>query len=306
MRLHPATAPEEPGFPPAPDEIAQWRRDADREAVEVLTGTPVEVSRAEEHTIGGVPVRTYVPEPAPAAPRGAIVYLHGGGWVFGSLTTLDGVCRRLADRSALAVVSVGYRLAPEHPWPAAVVDGEAVLEALAAGGAAVPDLGVDPRRVVVAGDSAGGFLAAVLARRSRDAGRPLAGQVLVYPAIRRAALEAMDDGVGAAAGLSAGSMRWYWDQFLAGADPRDAEPGELDPMTAELAGLAPALVLTAEHDVLCAEGEAYAEALEDAGVDVTADRMLGLPHGFLRQLTVFTQAGRTVDHIAAWARDVAA
>lgn len=306
MRLHPAAEPEEPGFPPGPDEIVQWRRAADREAVEVLTGTPVEVGRVEDRTIGDVPVRAYVPATAPAAPRGAIVYLHGGGWVFGSITTLDGTCRRLADRSTLTVVSVGYRLAPEDPWPAAVVDGEAVLAALAGGGAEVADLGADPRRIVVAGDSAGGFLAAVLARRARDAGRPpLAGQALVYPVIRRAALDALDDGVGAAAGLSAGSMRWYWDQFLAGADPRDAEPGELDPLTAGLAGLAPALVLTAEHDILCAEGEAYADALQDAGVDVTADRLLGLPHGFLRQLTVFPQAGRTIDHIAAWARDIA-
>ena len=305
MRLHPATEPEEPGFPPDPDEIVRWRREADREAVEVLTGTPVEVSRTEDRMISGVPVRMYVPATAPAPPRGAIVYLHGGGWVFGSVTTLDGVCRRMADRSTLAVVSVGYRLAPEHPWPAAVDDGDAVVAALAGGGAAVADLGVEATRIVAAGDSAGGFLTAVLARRARDAGRPLAGQVLVYPAIRRAALDAFDDGVGAAAGLSAGSMRWYWDQFLAGADPRDADPGELDPMAAGLAGLAPSLILTAEHDVLCAEGEAYADALQVAGVDVTADRLLGLPHGFLRQLTVFPQAGRTVDHIAAWARDVA-
>lgn len=305
MRLHPAAEPEEPGFPPDPDEIVRRRREADREAVEVLTGTPVSVSRTEDRMISGVPVRMYVPATATARPRGAVVYLHGGGWVFGSVTTLDGVCRRMADRSTLVVVSVGYRLAPEHPWPAAVDDGDAVVAALAGGGTAVSDLGVEATRIVVAGDSAGGFLAAVLARRARDAGRPLAGQVLVYPAIRRAALDVFDDGVGAAAGLSAGSMRWYWDQFLAGADPRDADAGELDPTAAELTGLAPALVLTAEHDVLCGEGEAYADALQVAGVDVTADRLLGLPHGFLRQLTVFPQAGRTVDHIAAWARDVA-
>lgn len=302
MRLHPATEPEEAGAPPDRDEIAQRRRDDDREAVEELTGTPVDVAEVDDRTIGGVPVRTYVPGGAVGASRGAVVYLHGGGWVFGSLTTLDGVCRRLADRSGLVVVSVAYRLAPEHPWPAAVDDGDAVLMALGTGEGDVADLAVDGARIVVAGDSAGGFLAAVLARRARDAGRGVAGQALVYPVIRRAALDEVPDDAGASEGLSAGSMRWYWDQFLGDADVAAAAPAELDPLTADLSGLPPAVVLTAEHDVLCAEGEVYADALAAAGVQVTANRLLGLPHGFLRKLTVFDAAGRTVDQVAAWAR----
>jgi acetyl esterase len=302
MRLHPATEPEEPGGPPGPDEIARRRVDADREAIDVLTGAPVEVAHVEDRELAGVPVRVYVPAAA-EQPLGAIVYLHGGGWVFGSLTTVDGVCRRLADRAGMAVLSVDYRLAPEHPWPAAVEDGEAVLAAVADGAAS--DLGVDPARVVVAGDSAGGFLATVLARRARDAGRPVVGQALIYPVVRRAALADLADDVGAAAGLSAASMRWYWDRFLGDDGPSGqaaAPTSELDPLAADLGGLPPALVLTAEHDVLRAEGEAYAEALADAGVEVMAVRLLGLPHGFLRRLTVFPQAGRTIDQIAAWAR----
>lgn len=301
MRPHPATEPEEPGPRPGPDEIVRQRLDDDREAVELLTGTPVPVAVVTDRTVGGVGVRIYLPSEPPTPPAAGIVYLHGGGWVFGSITTLDGVCRRLADRSGLAVVSVDYRLAPEHPWPAAVTDGDRVLASLAAPHA---ELWIDPARVVVAGDSAGGFLAAVLARRARDAGRAVAGQALIYPVVRRAALAALDDEVGADVGLSAGTMRWYWDRFLGGAEPGEAAPGELDPLTADLAGLPPALVLTAEHDVLCAEGEAYAQALSDAGVEVTADRLLGLPHGFFRKLAVFAQAGHAVDRVAVWAATV--
>lgn len=298
MHLHPAAQPEEPGPRPGPDQIVEQRRAADREAVEVLTGTPVEVAHVEDRTVAGVAVRVYTPRSASAASRpGALVYLHGGGWVFGSLTTLDGVCRRLADRSGLTVVSVGYRLAPEHPWPAAVDDGDAVLAALAAGA-----LDVDVDRIVVAGDSAGAFLTTVLVRRARDTGRPVAGQALVYPVIRRAALDPLADDAGAPSGLSAGTMRWYWDRFLGSAQVADAAPGELDPMAADLRDLPPALVLTAEHDVLCAEGEEFADALAAAGLEVTACRLLGLPHGFLRMLTIYPQAGRAVDQVAAWAR----
>lgn len=163
------------------------------------------------------------------------------------------------------------------------------------------DLALDSPRVVVAGDSAGGFLATVLARRARDDGRPLAGQALVYPAIRRAALEGLDDAVGAALGLSVGLMRWHWGQLLDGADVTGATPGDIDPLRADLVGLPPTLVLTAEHDILRAVGEAYADGLVAAGVEVTADRLLGPPHGFLRKLALIPHAGRTVDHVAVWA-----
>lgn len=200
----------------------------------------------------------------------------------------------------MVVVSVDYRVSPEATWPDAIDDGDAVLAALEVG-EVVADVDVDPSRVVVAGDSAGGFLALVLACRARDAGRPLAGQALVYPVVRRAALDHLDDAVGTAEGLSAEAMRWYWDQFLGDADPSTA-PAEVDPTTGDLTGLPPTLVLTAEHDVLRAEGEALADDLQAAGVEVVATRWLGLPHGFFRQFTSFPAAAAAVDHVATWCR----
>lgn len=306
MRLHPAT-PERPDFTvPSHEQVVAAREDGDRQAVE-WNGPPVEVATVVDTTIGGVGVRVYDPEgSAPAARRPAVVNLHGGGWVFGSLTTADGVCRRLADRSGVLVVSVDHRHAPEHPWPAAVDDAEAVLAALTSDGADLADLRVDPTRVVVAGDSAGGFLAAVCARRARDDDRPLAGQALVYPVIRREALEGLAGEAGADNGLSVAEMRWFWEVFLGDLDPATVPAADLDPLAADLAGLPPALVATAEHDILRPEGEDYAQALLDAGVDVVATQWQGMAHGFFRQLTLFTAAGAAVDHVAGWVRDLVA
>ncbi len=298
MHLHPAAEPGEPFVPPTPDQVVVERAQRDREAPDAA-GTPVDVAAVSDREVAGVATRHYVPHGVPAEPGeilGAIVYLHGGGWVFGSLDTADATCRRLADRSGMVVVSVDYRLAPEAAWPDAIDDGDAVLAALASGEGGFD---VDPARLVVAGDSAGGFLALVLARRARDAGRPLAGQALVYPVVRRAALDHLDDAVGTAEGLSAEAMRWYWDQFLGDADTAVA-PAEVDPTTADLAGLPPTLVLTAEHDVLRAEGEALADDLQAVGVDVVASRWLGMPHGFFRLFTTFPAAAAAVDHVATW------
>lgn len=306
MHLHPAVQVEPWGGPQSLAEIQADRAQREVDAA-AMTGAPVPVGHVADRRVAGVDVRVYVPERdhAPTL-TGAVVWLHGGGWVFGSLGTADGGCRRLADRSGLVVLSVDYRLAPEHVWPAPTDDGEAVLVALADGDDEVADLAIDPDRVVVAGDSAGGFLAAVLARRARDAGRDLAGQALVYPVIRRAALDDLDAGVGDAAGLSVGIMRWFWDQFL-GADPTPPDdPGDLDPFAADLVDLPPALVVTAEHDILRAEGEQYAQALQDAGVDVVAPCFMGVPHGFFRNLAALSAAGAAVDLVAAWCADRAA
>lgn len=306
MRLHPAVEVEPWVGPLSPPEIVQRRKERDREAP-TLTGEPVAVASVEDRRIGGVDVRMYVPErDRPTAVTGALVWLHGGGWVFGSLDTADGACRRLADRSGLAVVSVDYRLSPEHTWPAATDDGEVVLEALAGGADEVADLAIDPARIVVAGDSAGGFLTAVLARRARDDGRDVAGQVLVYPVVRRAALDDLADEVGATDGLSAAAMRWYWDSFL-GPDPQPpADPADLDPLAADLVDLPPALVVTAEHDILRAEGEEYAQALQDAGVDVVTAVFGGMPHGFFRDLATLRAACTAVDLVANWSGELAA
>ncbi len=308
MRLHPNAPVGEPFIAPDGDQVVAERDQRERDAP-AAAGEPVDVASVDDRRLGGTPVRAYVPYgESPADGRGVVVYLHGGGWVFGSLGTADATCRRLADRSGCVVVSVDYRLSPEATWPAAIDDGEAVLVALREG-RDVADVDVDVTRTIVAGDSAGAFLATVMARRARDDGRGVAGQALVYPVVRRAALEDRDPQDGTDDGLSTAAMRWYWAQFLGeDPDPSHANPqdpvGDLDPLAADLAGLPATLVLTAEHDVLRPEGEAYADALQAAGVDVVATCWQGMPHGFFRLFTTYPAAGAAVDHVASWCRDV--
>jgi len=204
-------------------------------------------------------VRVYEPEGA----RGTVAYLHGGGWVVGTLDSVDAACRALADASGARVVSIDYRLAPEHPFPAGLEDALAVTDALR------PD--------VVAGDSAGANLAAVVARK-----RPqLKFQLLVYPAT--------DAGVNLPSyaefgryGLTADAMRHFWGLYLDGADGLSPDAS---PLRADLAGVPPAYVLTASHDVLRDDGEAYAAKLRAAGVPVTLRRVEGAVHGFWRWQT---------------------
>jgi acetyl esterase len=203
------------------------------------------------------------------------VYLHGGGWVVGSIESHDPVCRRLAARTPCVVVSVDYRLAPEHPFPAGLEDAWAATEWVAAHAA---ELGAD--RVAVGGDSAGGNLAAVVALRARDRGLPLALQVLIYPVIDADLDSPGYREHGEGVNLTRAKMAWYWERYLAGADGFAPEASPL--RAADLAGVAPALVQTAEHDPLVHEGEAYAHALEAAGVPVALTRYDGQIHGFVR------------------------
>lgn len=215
---------------------------------------------------------------------GVLVYAHGGGWVMGDLETHDGLCRHLAAASGWAVLAVDYRLAPEHPFPAAVEDLERALGWLRT---------LDPPRIAVAGDSAGGHLAAVLARRARDAGTRLAGQLLICPVIEPAAdYPPLDE-----YGLDRAEMRFFWNAY---APPGvDRSQPDLDPLRADLAGLPPAVIVTAELDVLCDEAERYAAALLAADVPVTAVRYQGLTHNFPRKLAVFDAAHVAVAQLAA-------
>lgn len=232
------------------------------------------VSRAHDTTLdpdgASIALRWLVPDadPVPAV----VVYYHGGGWVLGDLTGFEGTARRLAVATGCELVMVGYRLAPEHPFPAAVDDAWRALRA-------VHD--ARPRqRIIVAGDSAGGNLAAAVALRAKAAGITLAGQVLIYPVVdadfgRRSYRDAHNQLL-----LDAATMRWFWDQYLPDESARrhpDASPLH----AADHRGLAPAIVLTAEHDVLVDEGEAYAEALRTAGVRVIHRRFDGQMHGFI-------------------------
>ena len=290
----------EPAPPPAT--IAEARQAMLDSALE-RSGPPEPVAAVRDVVLDGsggpLPARVYAPtsEPAP----GVCLYLHGGGFVVGSVEVYDAPCRRLANRSGWVVVSVDYRLAPEHPFPAAVEDADAALRWVAEQRA---ELGAPDGRLAVAGDSAGGALAAVAARHARDAGLGVDLQVLVYP-VTDAACDSPSYGhYGRGYDLDAEDMRRDWERYLAGADP--AHPDASPLRATDLAGLAPALVVLAELDPLHDEGLAYAGRLRDAGVDVAVRDYAGQIHGFFRASALFDRADDALDDVAAALRGVAA
>jgi acetyl esterase len=255
--------------------LAEARQGVEDETLEVF-GPVDEVAQVDDRLLGSaLPVRVYRPDVA--GPLPAVVYFHGGGWVVGSIESHDPVCRALAARTPCTVVSVDYRLAPEHRFPAAVDDAWAATTWVAEHAA---ELGVDPARIAVAGDSAGGNLAAAVALRARDAGLPLALQVLTYPVTDYDLDSAGYRAHGSGLNLTRAKMEWYWQQYLGSGDGShpDASPSR----AADLAGVAPALVQTAEHDPLVFEGEEYARALQAAGVPTRLTRYDGQIHGFVR------------------------
>lgn len=246
----------------------------------IYRGDPEEVKSIEDRRIPGpageIPIRIYTPEGTP--PRPLVVFFHGGGWAIGDLDSHDVLCRQIANGAGAVVVAVDYRLAPEHKYPAAAEDSYAATVWAVENAAAI---GADPNRVAVVGDSAGGNLAAVVSLMARDRGGPrLRYQVLAYP-VTDYSFESTSYRENAEGYfLSRDSMVWFWDLYLpdqaAGADPLAS------PLRAkDLSGLPPALVLTAEYDPLCSEGDAYADRLREAGVPVEHRRYEGLIHGFL-------------------------
>ncbi|HEY4024891.1 MAG TPA: alpha/beta hydrolase [Candidatus Dormibacteraeota bacterium] len=247
---------------------------------------------------GDIPVRVYRPvQPAGSdGPLPLVVFFHGGGWTIGSIEGHDPVCRALANRAGSVVLSVEYRLGPEHRFPAAVED------AVAATGWAVEhahELGADPVRLVVAGDSAGGNLAAVVAIHARDTGGPaIAHQVLIYPATdmtRRDWPSYEENGEGYF--LTVRDMEWFETHYLR--SPADRDSWQASPLlAADHAGLPPALILTAEFDPLRDQGEAYGERLRAAGVPVRVVRYPGQIHGFM-SLDALDVSKTALDEIAA-------
>lgn len=236
-------------------------------------------SVADRRSPGGVPVRIFEPlQPG----GGTLIYLHGGGWVVGDVETHDPLGRRAANATGARVVSVDYRLAPEHPFPAALEDAEDVLRW---------QHDQDPGRPLgVAGDSAGASLAAGLAIRARDARLPLAAQLLLYPATDPAMTSPSMSENGEGYFLTRGDMAWYYRQYLpAGA----AGAAEADLAHADVAGVAPAIVATAEFDPLRDEGAAYAVRLKNAGVPTRYIPGPGLIHGFAGFLGVVDAADAT-------------
>jgi acetyl esterase len=266
-----------------------------------IWGLPDEVDEVVDLLIPGpsgtIRVRVYRPLSTELLP--AAVYFHGGGWVVGTIESHDPVCRALTNRAPCVVVSVDYRLAPEAPYPAAVEDCWAATRWVAQ---EALKLGADPGRVVVAGDSAGGNLAAAVALRARDRGLPLALQVLIYPVtdfdLDSESYTRLAEGLN----LTRAKMEWYWGLYLNGADGLHPEASPL--RAPDLGGVAPALVQVAEHDPLLSEGEAYAVRLAEAGVPVTLTRYDGMIHGFIRMPALVAEADFSLAEVASKVHDL--
>jgi acetyl esterase len=271
-----------------------------REAVRPLEGPLIALPAVREMTVAGAEgplrARLYVPEETQAATeRGAaaplVVYYHGGGWVAGDLSTHDQPCRLLARSSGASVLSVDYRLAPEHRFPAPVDDALAAFRDVVA---RAGELGIDPARVAVAGDSAGGHLAAVTAQlAAADGGPAPAFQLLIYPVTTLAERFQSRDTFAEGFILTAENMDWYEEQFL-GPDGDRRDP-RVSPLHAgDLSAVAPALVVTAGFDPLRDEGEAYARRLTEAGVRTVLRRHPGYVHGFLHGLALGAGPGMAI------------
>jgi acetyl esterase len=240
---------------------------------------------------GDIPVRVYRPDGDTPLPL--VAYVHGGGWMLGSIESFDTVVRALANASGAIVASIGYRLAPEDPFPAGLDDVLGAFRWLAAHAA---DLGGDPQRLAIAGDSAGGNLATVAARRLRGE-VDFKLQALVYPVTDAGVNSPSYRDFGEGYGLTAASMQRFWNLYLNGCDGLDPDASPL--RADDLEGCPPAFVLTAEADPLRDEGEAYAEALREAGVAVETRRFEGTIHGFWRWLAATSVSRRAVEEVAA-------
>ncbi|UFS96164.1 alpha/beta hydrolase [Nocardia huaxiensis] len=254
---------------------------------------PIPVAAVEEWLVPGpaeapeVPVRLYRPLEAEKAP-GVVVFYHGGGFVLCNLDSHDRFCRTMANAAGVIVVSVDYRRAPEARFPAAARDAYAVLRWVADNAEA---LGGDPARLAVAGDSAGGNLATVAALQARDQGGPdIVCQLLMYPMLDPACNSGSYTENAEGYFTTAAQLRWYWQQYLT--TDADAADPYANPMIADLSGLPPAYIATAEFDPLRDEGEAYGRLLRDAGVETEIHRWNGTIHGFMSMAWHLRETGR--------------
>jgi acetyl esterase len=282
-------------LPPAEQLTAAMLRMALRQYPAPVLAPPIH--RRHDLSIPGAagPIRARLYQPSASRDLPLIVFFHGGGFVICDIDIYDDMCRQLANDSGCALVSVEYRLAPETPFPGPLEDCYSALKYLAGQG---QELGFDATRLAVAGDSAGGNLATATALLARDRGGPkLRYQALLYPAL--------DPGCGTAsmADLANGYlltrevMRWFWSCYLT--SPEDATIPHAAPLLANLAGLPPATVITAEFDPLRDEGEAYIDKLRQAGVAVTARRYLGMIHGFASMPYVTAVANHALADVGA-------
>jgi acetyl esterase len=279
--------------PPAHEVPVAEARAAHARETERLCGPGEPVAEVRDLTIpsagGAVPLRVFRPETE--GTPGIVAFLHGGGWMMGTLDSYDSTLRALANASGAIVVAVDYRLSPEHRFPAALDDSLAAIRWLASNGA---ELGGDPSRIAVAGDSAGGNLAAVAALKLKGG---LRAQALIYPITDSALSTPSYREFSEGHGLSGASMRRFWSVYLDGADGADPDAS---PLRAEdLSGAAPAYVLSAEEDVLRDEAEAYAQALRNAGVPTELVRWPGTIHGFFRWLAITPEARAAIEAVGA-------
>jgi acetyl esterase len=268
------------------------------EALSAMQGLTEPVASVENRTLpgpgGGIPVRIYAP--FGKGPFPVLLYFHGGGWVIGDIESSDGLCRTLTNAAGCIVVSVDYRLAPEHPFPAAADDAyhSTVWAATNAS-----SFGGDPSRIAVCGDSAGGNLAAVVAQIARDRGKPaIQFQLLLYP-VTDAACDTPSYSENAEGYfLTRDAMKWFWNHYV----PNDADrhhPYASPLRASSLAGLPAALVITAEFDPLRDEGERYAERMRAAGTPVQFTRYDGMIHGFFAMGAVIDQGRVAIQQSAA-------
>jgi acetyl esterase len=267
-------------------------------------GKPPRVARVEDRRIAGpggdLAIRLITPEGLGPGPSPVVVFFHGGGWVLGDLSSHENLCRALANESKTIFAIVDYRLAPEHPFPAAVDDAFAAVSWVSAH---APEFGGDPARLAVCGDSAGGNLSAVVTLMARERGGPsIAFQALAYPITDFEPDSGSYREFAEGFFLTRSEMLWYWDQYVPNVEDRRqplVSPNRAD----DLSGLPPALVVTAGCDVLRDEGEAYARRLSDAGVPVRLSRYDGMIHGFLRRYPFFDRGKAAVEEIAAALRE---
>jgi acetyl esterase len=283
------------GMPPFEQMTVPQAREAGRGFID-LQGDPEEIATADRTVpgpAGDIPVRVYTP--AGDGPKPVILYFHGGGWVIGDIEVCDNPVRRIANRTGAVAVSVDYRLAPEHVYPAAFDDCFAATAWVVEHAA---ELGGDPERVAVCGDSAGGNLAAAVAIAARDRQGPrLAAQLLLYPVtdfdFTTGSYRSNGDGYL----LTRGAMEWFWAHYL-GAQDVPKEPYACPARADGFADLPPAFVATCEFDPLRDEGEAYATKLRAAGNDVTAKRYDGMLHGFAWTLGATPSGATLIDDLA--------
>jgi acetyl esterase len=284
-----------------PAEFESMRDDYLETAIR-LGGAQEPVARVEDVVIarpGGepsLPARAYWP--TAVEPVGALVWLHGGGWCIGDLDGFDRVCRSLCNAASATLVSIDYRLAPEHPYPAAVADAD--LAVAWATGHGAEQLGFDPERVAIGGDSAGGNLSAVASLHATGA---LRAQILVYPVLDAGMDTDSYREFGEVPLLTRDAVEFCWRTYM-GEDggSRAFEPDASPLRASDLAGAPPAYIAVAGNDVLRDEGVAYARALEEAGVDVTLREYEDMSHGFIRWGGVVDRTRELLGELGAYAR----